>query len=146
MAKTEPGGEVNDNRQILVDSDAFVGWFLEHDAHHARMATELERIKREKLTTVTTSYVVGESATVLSHRSGQKLARRFIRFTARLPVIHISDELHQEALALFARQTKKGTSIVDCANVIVWQRYGMAEILSFDRFYKSFVAARQERG
>ena len=34
MERKEPGAAVENSRQILVDSDAFVGWMNENDAHH----------------------------------------------------------------------------------------------------------------
>ncbi len=129
---------MNVDHQVLVDSDAFVGWFLQEDAHHQKVEATLEKVRQQKLETITTSLVVAETATVLSNRSGQDLARRFLRFTQQLPIIHIDEELFAETIDLFTTVDKKGTSIVDCSNVVVMKLYSIPYIFSFDRVYRRY--------
>lgn len=127
---------------VLVDTDAFVGRFYPKDAHHSRCKTMFTELKAGHKRLVTTSLVVLETATVLSNRTGQEAARRFLDGfikAGKIDVIHISQELQQEAIDLFLQQTKKGTSVVDCSNVVVMRRYCIPTIFSFDRFYKSLV-------
>lgn len=129
---------MNVDHQVLVDSDAFVGWFLQDDGHHEEVEAAFEIVRQQKLTTITTSLVVGETATVLSHRSGQDLARRFLRFSQQLPVIHIDEDLFAETIDLFTAIDKKGTSVVDCSNVVVMKQYNIPVIFSFDRIYRRY--------
>lgn len=86
---------------------------------------------------VTTSAVIGETVTVLSHRRGQALARHFLDVIQRsqLPIIYIDEQLHQKALEVFKQQTARGTSYVDCSNVTVMQQFSITTIFSFDRVY-----------
>lgn len=123
--------------QTLVDSDAFVGRFYPDDAHHARALDVFARLERERRAIVTTNLVVAEVATVLSHRSGQPLAVRFLDLLERsqLPVIHLDEALQKQALNTFRAQTARGTSVTDCANVAVMQHFNIPEIFSFDRIY-----------
>src|SRR5438552_3691219 len=125
----------NSGDTVLVDSDAFVGLFYTADAHHQRASAILEGIKRKQSYLVTTSLVIAETATVLSHREGQDTARAFLDWSETLPVIHISEELQKEALSLFKQQHNKGNSVVDCANVAVMKRFGIPTIFSFDKVY-----------
>ena len=92
--------------------------------------------KRKSL--VTTSLVVVETATVLSHKASQALAIKFLQVVNRgnMPIIHINEGLQQAALKTFARQTKKGTSVVDCSNVTVMQKFNIPAIVSFDKVYR----------
>jgi predicted nucleic acid-binding protein len=81
--------------------------------------------------------VIGETATVLSHRQGQALAVQFLTVIehSRVPVIYIDEPLYQQGIALFKEQTQKGTSITDCLNVVVMRQYQIKSILSFDQGY-----------
>jgi len=123
--------------QTLIDSDALVGNFYPDDPHHSRAIDIFDRLERENRSIVTTNLVVMEVATVLSHRSGQTLAVRFLDMLERsqLPVIHLDEALQKKALATFRAQTARGTSVTDCANVVVMQHFNIPEIFSFDRVY-----------
>jgi predicted nucleic acid-binding protein len=120
---------------ILVDSDAFVALFWDADTNHAQADQLFEDRKANRFRLIATSFVMMETATVLSHRKGQEAARTFLDYSTRLPVIHITEALQQEAMSIFREQTKKGTSVVDCANVAVMRRYGIQQIFSFDKVY-----------
>ena len=138
MVRKERGGEVRDELHILFDSDAFVGWLWPDDKLYSKANQVFEKIKYKQLRIVTTSWVIAETATVLSNREGQTLARSFLKRMRdmRFPTIHIDEILQRETEKLFERQEKKGTSMVDCGNVIVMQRYKIPAIFSFDKFYK----------
>jgi predicted nucleic acid-binding protein len=121
---------------ILVDSDVFVGLLYEDDAHHERATELFAESQADEKVLVTTSYVVAETATVLSHRSGQDAARAFLRLVKTIPTLFITEDLHTESLEVFAQQAKRGTSVVDCSNIVVMRRFGIPHIFSFDKFYR----------
>jgi predicted nucleic acid-binding protein len=122
---------------VLVDSDAFVAWSMPDDYFHQTVQAVFERLARDQARLVTTSWVIAETATVLSHRSGQTAARLFLERLASLnfPVVHITEALQNDATGVFKAQSARGVSMVDCGNVAVMQRFAVSEILSFDRFY-----------
>ncbi len=124
--------------QLLIDSDAFVGRFFLDDTHYIQSKRLFEELEAAGTSIVTTSAVIGETATVLSHRKGQELALNFLDVIDRsqLPVIHIDVALHDKALALFKRQRDRGTSFTDCANVAVLQLFSIPKIFSFDQIYR----------
>jgi len=78
MGQSVPGKDGMNNIQVLIDSDAFVGLMLERDAHHPQASAIFELLKANNVKVATTSFVVAETATVLSHASGQILARTFL--------------------------------------------------------------------
>lgn len=123
--------------QVLVDSDAFVGWLFPRDPHFETVQKLFQNIKQQRLHLVTTSWVVAETATVLSHKQGQDLARTFLQRMGQIPfpTIFIDESLQQATTTLFAQQEKRGTSMVDCANVVVMRRFQIPQILSFDKAY-----------
>jgi predicted nucleic acid-binding protein len=124
--------------QVLVDSDAFIGRAYPDDAHHPQASDIFRSLKARGVHLVTTSFVVVETATVLSHRQGQDVARFFLDEViagGAFPVIFITEALYTGALNLFKKQTRKGTSVVDCANVAVVRQFAIPTIFSFDHVY-----------
>jgi predicted nucleic acid-binding protein len=121
MANTALGREQVSSFQVLIDSDAFVGRFYPNDAHHQAATRLFKRLQRKRLYSVTTSQVIDEVATVLSHCQGQDLARLFLRTIedTKFPTIFVDERLRAEGLNVFVSQTRKGTSVTDCGNVAV---------------------------
>ena len=50
-------------------------------------------------------------------------------------VLFLDSEAERKAWEVFLKQTKKGTSFVDCANLATAEEFGFDKILSFDEFY-----------
>jgi len=121
--------------KILVDSDAFVGWIVATDAHHQRVTTAFEGIKKAHVQLVTTNLVIAETASLLSRRNSQPQAKAFLQFSQHLDTIYITKHLHQLTINLFLEQKRKNISFVDLANVVVAQEHGISEVLSFDKVY-----------
>ena len=116
---------------------AYVDRINPDDAHQVRANRIFQSlVERRVRRLVTTSMVVAETATVLSHRVGQSLARMFLEVMrwGNIPVIHI-DEALQVALDIFSQQAKHGTSVTDCTNVAVMRRLNISGIFGFDQGY-----------
>jgi predicted nucleic acid-binding protein len=129
---------MSNGTQILVDSDAFVGLLLEKDAHHERSARLFAEVASQGASIVTNSFVVSETATVLSHRVGQEVARLFLDEVieqGRFPTVFVTEALHQQAIEIFKMQESRGTSMTDCVNVAIMQQLQISTIFSFDTFY-----------
>ena len=89
---------------------------------------------------VITSDIIAETLTVLSHKDGQKTARGFLDFAQEpskndLIILPRQEKFFQKALQVFGGQEKKGTSYVDCHNVVIMREFGLDNILSFDKVY-----------
>lgn len=124
---------------IFVDSSAFVAWFFARDAHHQDAVARFDWVKTQQLMPITSSFVVDETATVLSNRDGQSLARKFLDFANTVQTIFITEEIRRDIHVLFHQQQMKGTSIVDCSNIVVMQRLSIPSIFTYDGdFTKQF--------
>ena len=126
---------------VLIDSDAFVGWFWIVDAHHEEAKEQFQSLAADETTIATTSLVILETATVLSPRVGQTIARTFLDHIDRsqLPIIYLDEERYRDTINLFKIQETKGTSMTDCGNVAIMRYFGIETIFSFDKVYpKSF--------
>lgn len=111
---------------------------MPNDEFHSRVLAIFEKLSGQKTQLATTSWVLAETATVLSHRSGQATARLFLERIEALgiPVIHVTEALQAEATAIFKAQAARGISMVDCGNVAVLKQFNIPEIFSFDAFYR----------
>jgi predicted nucleic acid-binding protein len=124
--------------EVLIDSDAFIAWLRPSDLLHDNARTMFTQLAQQETPVTTTSLVVLETATVLSYREGPGVAKRFLDLVeaSHLPVIHIDAELQQATIELFKSRAVRGTSMVDCANIVVARRLGIPQVLSFDHFYR----------
>ena len=120
---------------VLLDSDAFIGLILKHDAHHQAVELIFEQLKQNQAMLVTTNYVITETASTLSRRFSQDKASQFLTFVDDFWMITITDKIHRQASQLFRQQTKENTSLVDISNVVVMKEFEIAQIFSFDKVY-----------
>jgi len=126
---------MEDNYDLLLDSDAFLGLLKKGDAHQKRSQLLLQKIYKNNLKPATTNLVVLEVSNVLSNREGPESARVFLSFVDDFEQIFVDEVSFQESLDLFKKQNKKGTSVVDCSNVILMKKYQILKIFSFDQAY-----------
>lgn len=123
--------------KLLVDSDFWFGFFVAGDAHHK----ESKRIFSETLENNDSLFclrlVIYETATVLSRKINQQASIVFVKKFPLLSVtlVDIDEELERKTWDIFLKQTKKGTSFIDCANLAAYEKFKFDGILSFDRFY-----------
>lgn len=122
--------------KYLIDSDFLFGLFVVHDPHHKKVVSFLKNNNSEdKL--VVLNLVVQETATVLSKKDKQVTATLFLTELAKMPVqvLFVGEDDENLSWDIFKKQTKKGTSFIDCANLAIAKKYKFNGILSFDEFY-----------
>ncbi|OGG14059.1 hypothetical protein A3D77_00945 [Candidatus Gottesmanbacteria bacterium RIFCSPHIGHO2_02_FULL_39_11] len=122
--------------KILVDSDILVGAFRKDDTNNFKAISLLKLILSNHQGYII-NLVLMESATVLSHRIGMDAVKLFLkRFPElELTIIDMDHNLEEKAWEIFTKQTKKGCSYVDCANLASIAHYHLDKIASFDGFY-----------
>ncbi len=130
--------------KLLVDSDCLVGALKEGDPHQKKATQLLKSHSGKGDTLYVLNIVLQETATVLSHRTGMNAVRLFLQTLSslNLQVIKLDDNLENLAWELFLKQTKKGTSFVDCTNLAAIDYYKLDGILSFDGFYKEKIVVK----
>ncbi len=121
---------------VFIDSDALIGLYNEKDAHHQKANKVIEQITHHTL--CTSNFVINETATVLSVRANQNLAVKFLSGIDELDlaIIHVDEALQRASWKYFQGINKKGTSVVDCSNVVLMKKFGIPRIWSFDKFYR----------
>lgn len=122
--------------RFLLDSDFLVALYKPDDANHAR-SSEMFGDYYDEQDLVVLNAVLQESTTVISNRMGMIHARKFYRAVRKLVgmVLNLNEELEAKAWEIFLKQTKKGCSFVDCANLAAIETHKFDGILTFDKFY-----------
>jgi predicted nucleic acid-binding protein len=126
---------MSDNR-VLIDSDAFIGWLVEHDQHHPRAVQLFDYVLREGMQPVLTNLMIAECATWLSARASQSISKLFLRETENLEIVFIDENLHAKTIALFQQSERHHTSFIDYANVVTMRTFQIPTILAFDAVYR----------
>lgn len=123
--------------KLLIDSDFLYGSIDQRDSHYNTSVKLFKKCKFQGDEFFVLSSVLQEVGTIISHRFDMDHVRIFYKEIKNLEfhVIHLTEELEASAWEIFLKQTKKGCSFVDCANVALAEKYKFDGILSFDAFY-----------
>ena len=123
--------------KVLIDSDALYAMFLAEDSSHKAAAAAMRVFVDRHDDLYVSNLVLQEVATVLSYRFGQKIANEFIFSFEKTGFVKlfVDEGLTHQSWQLFKKQTKKGTSFVDCSNLVICREMKFEAIFSFDKFY-----------
>ena len=124
-------------RKIVLDSNVLVALYKLDDSTHQKAKEITRRLHDQGDVFMVLNLVVQETATVISMKVGQKEAKDFYLKRDRVidQEIALDDDLEKLTWNIFMKQTKKGTSFVDCANLVAIEKFSLDGILSFDKFY-----------
>lgn len=124
-------------KRYLTDSDFLVAVFNSNDASHDKAMEISGRLDSSEVELWGSNLIQQESATVVSHRMGMDAVRVFVnKLVADVDrLVDIDKGLEKLAWGIFLKQTKKGCSFVDCANLALIRKYKLDGILAFDEFY-----------
>lgn len=122
--------------KLLVDSDFLISLFKPLDSNHEK-TTKIYKKIQNKSSLIVLNLVFQESTTVISKQIGMDNARKFYQLIPMMvdQQLFLTEEIEKLAWKLFLSQAKKGSSFIDCANLVVCQKYKLDGILSFDEFY-----------
>lgn len=126
-------------RTVFVDTVAWVALANENDSLHEAAIAERKQFAREKARIVTTNFVIDESITLVQLRTNHANAVAFgemIRQSNTIKIVHISQELEEEAWQLFKRYHDKEFSFTDCTSFVVMRREGIWECFTGDHHFE----------
>jgi predicted nucleic acid-binding protein len=125
------------NLKILVDSDFLIANYKIDDSSHSKSKKLAKKLKSEGHRFYCLNIVVQESTTVISKKMGMNDVRKFYSGLENFVDIFIimDEKLESHTWRLFLKQTKKGSSFVDCANLTTLNEYKLDKIASFDKAY-----------
>lgn len=122
--------------KYLVDSDFLISFSSDEDSTHQKSIKIYKNLKKNS-ELLALNLVFQESTTVVSKKFGMQKAKIFYEMINKFvnTRILLDENIEKEAWKIFLKQNKKGTSFIDCANLVVYQKYKLDSILSFDEYY-----------
>ncbi|OGZ02394.1 MAG: hypothetical protein A2946_00390 [Candidatus Liptonbacteria bacterium RIFCSPLOWO2_01_FULL_53_13] len=117
------------NDLFVVDSNVFVAFYYEGDAHHRDAVEIIKEIDRK--TIVLHPYAIQETATVLAYKFGMAAARKFLSDVTNSPNVLIpSVDISNDIVAFIG--VRKKVSFADAALVALAKQIN-ADLVTFDR-------------
>lgn len=122
------------------DTSGFFALLNTEDPAHARAREFLHRMQSQRLRGVTTSWVVGETCTLLIARRRPHLVPAFlghVQSSQALRCLH-PDEAHFTRAAGFLRKhLDQGYSFVDCSSMVLMREMGLRMAITTDHHFAS---------
>ena len=125
--------------KYFADSSGWIALFDPDDKRYALVQNWVREISEHDHRLVTTDYILDETITHLVATVNHNKAESFavwVLAQKRLQIVHIDEELWDEALALFRRYDDKEFSFTDCTSFAVMQRLKINDAFSFDHHFK----------
>src|SRR3989344_1196775 len=110
--------------KYLVNSDFLIAFSDINDSNHKKASAVFKKIQKTK-NLFALNLVFQESTTVVCKKFGMEIAKIFYERLGKLidTVILLDPNLEEMSWELFLKQTKKGTSFIDCANLAALGKY-----------------------
>lgn len=123
--------------KVVIDSDALFALYVASDSHHSEAKDIFRKLYKTENEIIASNLVLQETATIISYRLGQKTAISFLSNFERSGIkqFFVGEKLTAKSWKIFCEQGKRGTSFIDCTNVIVYRETKAELIMSFDKFY-----------
>jgi len=128
--------------KVIIDSDLLISlWYKDQPTHQKAKKIYSQIHKHNNSSIYILNLNIQESATVISKKYSQTEAVRFTREIEDninkklITYIKLTNKIESLAWQIFAKQTKKNISFIDCAVLATFQIYKFDKILSFDDFY-----------
>jgi len=121
------------------DSSAWIALFDKDDKYHRRAEAWARSIQGQGHLFFTTDYVLDEAITHLqstvNHATAEDCADWVLK-QRHLQVVHITEEIWDEALALFRKYDDKDFSFTDCTSFVVMQQHKLRDVFGFDHHFE----------
>ena len=109
------------------------------DAYHSKALEIAQQLESSHTLLVTTRAVVLEVGNALSRRGYRAAAVDLLESIdndPRIQVVPISEDLYQEAFALFKNRSDKDWGLTDCLSFVVMERRKLTDALTADHHFR----------
>jgi hypothetical protein len=128
---------------VFVDTGAWIALAVQRDHLHRAAAAYARRLAEERVSLLTTNYVLSETYTRIRYDDGHERALQFdaalneLRATRRLTIAWVGERAHHRALEIFRKFADQTFSFVDCSSFAVARERRIREVFGFDRGFLS---------
>ncbi len=128
---------------VFVDSNVFIGILNAHDALHERSVALWKKLQERQYRVVLSHFIVSEVVTVLSYRSHKQDALYFAQSiyfdnNHEVDIVRLDETLELRALEVMRSASSKNISFVDASNIAIMETYGIKQIASFDKMFRTY--------
>ena len=117
---------------IFLDTSAIYALADRRDPRHAAARAHFETLLSDGETLLTHNYVLVESLALVQHRLGSEAAVKLARSASGFDVVWIDSSLHEEAVRVFARSSRRRVSFVDEVSFLVMKSRSVDIAFAFD--------------
>ena len=124
---------------FFVDSSGWVGLFDPSDKYHSQAQSWMQSIIGQGHRFITTDYVLDETITDLQAAINHATAESFVDWILiqkHVQVVHITEAVWDEALAMFRKYDDKSFSFTDCTSFTVMGKMKLREAFAFDHHFE----------
>ena len=121
---------------VFVDTSGFYAFLYGTDPFHVAAKAAFERVIAQRLSLVTTSYVVHESWAIIQGRLGWEAIDCWLdRIVPRCEVIWVDERLHALGAARCRQARERRLSLTDCVSIEAMRRHGLAQAIAADEHF-----------
>ena len=125
--------------EFFLDTSYAIALSVESDEHHQLAEGLAERLETNQTPIVTTRAVLLEIGNALSKKRYREAAGELLDALEQDPqveIVPLTEELYQQALALFSSRQDKEWGMVDCVSFVVMQERGLTNALTTDEHFE----------
>ncbi len=126
-------------RSVFVDTSGWYALIDRRDVHHDRTAELVSGLVADGVRLVSTDYVLDESYTLASARSGSPAALALmdlIEGTSALDLGWIGSERFDRAVSFFRKHQDQAFSFTDCTSFVVMRERGLTDTITRDEHFR----------
>jgi hypothetical protein len=126
-------------REVFVDTSAWIALSNKRDRLHDIAVKINKKLLQSDGRYVTTNFILDETYTGLLTKVGHSAAVDFgerIRNTQVIQIVHITEDIEEEAWNLFKQYSDKEFSFTDCTSFIVMFQLNLTEAFTYDHHFE----------
>ena len=123
---------------FFCDTSGFFALLNADDPAHLRACEFMRRAEQERRRAVTSSWVVGETCTLLIARKRAHLVAKYLDYMRPSRSLHCvhPDEIHFAVTAAFLRKNlERGYSFVDCSSMVLIRELHIRAVFTSDHHF-----------
>jgi len=124
---------------VFVDSFAWIAAINKSDNYHEISLKTIETLLKKGLKLVTSNYVIVETINALSKAEFRKAVIEFVdklEMSPSVEIIKITDEMYNNAWALYQQRMDKDWGITDCTSFEVMRMFNIKKAFTNDKHFE----------